>query len=168
MHPPGKLAHSYSAKNIVVFKNLEFADHNDSLSPLPVGILVGIGFCHSFMTGRIVRSKDGPVACGTRLGWVISSRLGSSTPDLHCFETHLLRTTAEVEHTTDIVRDHLDKLWATESIGSGSDQVVTDFQSNIVHDGTRYVTKLPFKPNHEQLPDNFKASETRLKSLKGS
>ena len=72
-----------------------------------------------------------------------------------------------MEHTTDILRDHLDKFWATESIGSGSDQVVSDFQSNIVHDGTRYVTKLPFKPDHEPLPDNFKVSETRLKSLKG-
>ena len=154
--------HIASAKNIVEFRNLEFADHNDSLSPLPVGILVGIDFYHAFMTGRIVRSKDGPVACGTRLGWVISGRLGSSSPDLHCFETHLLRTTAEVEHTTDTLRDHLDKFWATESIGPGSDQVVTDFQSNIVHDGTRYVTKQPFKPDHEPLPDNFKVSKTRL------
>ena len=36
-----------------------------------------------------------------------------------------------------------------------------------MHDGTRYVTKLPFKPDHEPLPDNFKVSKTRLESLKG-
>ena len=36
-----------------------------------------------------------------------------------------------------------------------------------MHDGTRYVAKLQFKPDHEPLPDNFKVSETRLKSLKG-
>ena len=36
-----------------------------------------------------------------------------------------------------------------------------------MHDGTRYVAKLPFKPDHEPLPDNFKVSETLLKSLKG-
>ena len=29
-----------------------------------------------------------------------------------------------------------------------------------------YVAKLPFKPDHEPLPDNFKVNETRLKSLK--
>ena len=46
-----------------------------------------------------------------------------------------------------------------EYIGAESDQVVNDFENNIVHDGTRYVV-LP-------LPDNFKVSETRLKSLKG-
>ena len=138
-----------SAKNIVEFKNLEFADFNDSLSPLPVGILAGIDFYHAFMTGRFIGSKDGPVACGTMPGWDISGRLGLSSPDLHCFETHLLRTTAEVEHSTDILRDHLDKFWATESIGSESDQAANDFQNNLVHHGTRYVTKLPFKPDHE-------------------
>ena len=42
-------------------------------------------------------------------------------------------------------------------------QVVNDFENNIVHDGTRYVEKLPFKPDHEPLPDNFKVNETRLK-----
>ena len=29
-----------------------------------------------------------------------------------------------------------------------------------------YVAKLPFKPDHVPLPDNFKVNETRLKSLK--
>ncbi len=114
------------------FKDLEFADHNDNLSTLPVGILIGIDFYHEFMTTKIIRSKDGPVACGTRLGWVISGRLGSSSPDLHCFETHLLCTTVEVEHSTDILRDHQGKFWATESIGSESDQVVHDFQNSIL------------------------------------
>ena len=158
--------HIASAKNIVEFKNLEFANHNESLSTLPVGILVGIYFYHAFMTGRIIRSKDGPVACGTKLGWVISGRLGASSPDLHCFETHLLRATVEVENSMDGLRDHLDKFWAIESIGAESDQVVNDFENSIVHDGTRYVAKLPFKPDHEPLPDNLKVSETRLKSLK--
>ena len=56
---------------------------------------------------------------------------------------------------------------AVENIGSDSDQVVSDFRNNIIHDGTRYVTKLPFKPDHEPLPDNFAVSEGRLKPLKG-
>ena len=148
--------HIASAKNIVEFKNLEFGYHNESLLTLPAGILVGIDFYHAFMTGRIIRSKGGPVACGTTLGWVISGRLGASSPDLHCFETHLLRATVEVRISTDGLRNRLDKFWATESIGAESDQVVNDFENNIVHDGTRYVAKLLFKPNNEPLPDNLK------------
>ena len=61
-----------------------------------------------------------------------------------------------MENSADGLRDHLDKFWATESIVAASDQVVNDFENNIVHDGTRYVAKLPFKPDHEPLPDNFK------------
>ena len=134
---------------------------------LPVGILIGIDFYHAFMTGKIIRSKDGPIACGTKLGWVISGRLGSGSPDLHCFETYLLRTAVEEVDLTDNLRHDLDKFWAVENIGSDSDQVVSDFRNNIIHDGTRYVTKLPFKLDHEPLPDNFAVSEGRLKSLKG-
>ncbi|XP_028403430.1 uncharacterized protein LOC114526129 [Dendronephthya gigantea] len=157
--------HIDSAQRIEEFKNLEFADRNEKFSDLPVGILIGIDFYHTFMTGKIIRSREGPVACGTKLGWVLSGRLGSSSPDLHCFETHLLRTTADTV-PTDALRNDLDKFWAVESIGLEKDQVVSDFRNNIMHDGTRYVTKLPFKPDHEPLADNFAVSEARLKSLK--
>jgi hypothetical protein len=34
-----------------------------------------------------------------------------------------------------------------------------------MHNGTRYVVKLPFKPDHELLPDNYNVCERRLKSL---
>ena len=37
---------------------------------------------------------------------------------------------------------------------------------HIVHNGTRYVAKPPFKPDHEPLPDNSGICEGRLKSLK--
>jgi hypothetical protein len=67
----------------------------------------------------------------------------------------LLRTAVEEVNLTDILRNDLDKFWAIENIGSDSDQVVSHFRNNIIHDGTRYVTKLLFKPEHEPLPDNF-------------
>jgi hypothetical protein len=159
--------HIATTRELEEFKDLKCAECISDSTTLPVGILIGIDFYHAFMTGKIIRSKDGPIACGTRLGWVISGRLGSGSPDLHCFETYLLRTAVEEVDLTDILKNDLDKFWAVENIGSDSDQVVSDFRNNIIHDGTRYVTKLPFKPDHEPLPDNFAVSEGRLKSLKG-
>jgi hypothetical protein len=47
------------------------------------------------MTGEVIRSKDGPVASSTKVGWVMSGRLGSASSDMHCLETYLLRTTVE-------------------------------------------------------------------------
>ena len=34
-----------------------------------------------------------------------------------------------------------------------------------MQNGTRYVVKLPFKPDHELLPDNYNVCKGRLKSL---
>ena len=136
--------HIAITRELEEFKDLKFAKCISDSTTLSVGILIGIDFYHAFMTGKIIRSKDGPIACGTRLGWVISGRLGSGSPNLHFFETYLLRTAVEEVDLTDILRNDLDKFWAVKNIGSDSDQVVSDFRNNIIHDGTRYVTKLPF------------------------
>ena len=53
-----------------------------------------------------------------------------------------------------------------EGIGTSTDSIVAHFENDIIHDGTRYITKLPFKPDHEVLPDNFKICEGRLKTFK--
>ena len=92
-----------------------------------VGILIGIDFYHAFMTGKIIRSKDGPIACGTRLGWVISGRLGSGSPDLHCFETYLLRTAVEEVDLTDILRN--DRL-VSKGILDDYDKIFKDYEQN--------------------------------------
>jgi hypothetical protein len=118
------------------------------------------------MTGKVVRSKAGPVACRTKVGWVVSGKIGAGPPDLHCFETHILRTSVECKETSDALRQDLDKFWSVETIGSSSDCVVSQFENDIGHDRTRYVMKSPFKPDHEQRQDNFSVCEGRLTSLK--
>ncbi|CAB4039144.1 PREDICTED: uncharacterized protein LOC100197852, partial [Paramuricea clavata] len=156
-----------SVHELPEFAGLEFADfEHKQHQNLPVGILIGIDFYHVFMTGKVIRSKLGPVACKTRVGWVLSGRIGSSTSDMHCFETHLLRASVEQSESDISLRQELDKFWNVESIGTKTDSVVDQFENDIIHDGTRYITKLPFKPDHEVLPDNFKVCEGRLKSLK--
>ena len=108
---------------------LEFADfahlqhHN-----LLVGILIGIDFYHGFTTGKVIRSKLGPVACKTRVGWVLSGRMGSSASDMHCFETHLLRASVEQPDTDTHFRQELDKFWNVENINFSADSVVDQFE----------------------------------------
>ena len=111
-----------------------------------------------------MRSRAGPVACGTKVGWVISGRIIPESSDLHCFETHLLRTSVGNRESTDLLRQDLEEFWSVETIGSSKDCVVSQF--DIIHDGTRYLAKLPFKPDHELLTDDFNVCAIRLKSLK--
>ena len=51
-------------------------------------------------------------------------------------------------------------------MGAAKDNVADQFEDDIVHDGTRYITKLPLKPDHEVLADNFNVRQGRLESLK--
>ena len=51
------------------------------------------------------------------------------------------------------------------SIGESNDCVIDKFQRDIEFNGSRYVTNLPFRPDHEPLPDNHDICEKRLKSL---
>ena len=68
-----------SVHELPEFAGLEFADfEHKQHRNLPVGILIGIDFYHVFMTGKVVRSKLGPVACKTRDGFVRRGRVGVS------------------------------------------------------------------------------------------
>ena len=66
----------------------------------------------------------GPVACGTRMGWVLCGRMGSNASDTHCFETHLLRASVEQPETDTHLRQELDKFWNVENINSSTDSVL--------------------------------------------
>ena len=50
---------------------------------------------------------------------------------------------------------------------SGSNEcVVHQFENDIKYNGERYVTKLPFRPDHDLLPKNLEVCKARLKNLK--
>ena len=85
---------------------------------------------------------------------------------MHCLETHLLRSVVEQVEENGVLKQELQKFWEIESVGSATSDVVSKFEEDIIHNGTRYVVKLPFKPDHDLLPDNFNVCERRLKALK--
>lgn len=58
----------------------------------------------------------------------------------------------------------LKRFLEVESLRMENECVVIKFENEIVHNGTRYVTSLPFKPDHEPIPDNFDVYKHRVKS----
>ena len=66
----------------------------------------------------------------------------------------------------DDLRRELHKFWEMEAVGTSNvDQVYEQFKLDITFNGERYVTKLPFKPHADTIPDNFSLSFKRLQSL---
>ena len=64
----------------------------------------------------------------------------------------------------DVLRSDLKKFWLIENVDD--DSVIDRFKADISFDGHRYVTKLPFRPSHGELADNFSLSKKRLDCLK--
>ncbi|CAB4025668.1 Hypothetical predicted protein, partial [Paramuricea clavata] len=129
-----------SVQGLSEFRGLQFADfeHQGSAN-LPVDILIGIDYYHIFMTGEVIRSKDGPVASSTKVGWVMSGRLGSASSDMHCLETYLLRTTVEhVDEGNDSRLNLRLTFWDVENVGPSTDYVTSKFEENIMHNGEVY------------------------------
>ena len=57
-----------------------------------VGVLVGINFYYSFLTGKVIKSDHGPVASHSILGWVLSGTVSSvESCSSHCFEIHTMK-----------------------------------------------------------------------------
>ena len=116
-----------------------------------------------------MKNSEGLAASSTVLGWVLSGPPSiESSVSTNCFETHSMRCDIESlgAESDSILRNDLNKFWSVENIESSDDCVIHKFEKEIVHNGERYVTKLPFKPGHEVLPDNFNVCEKRLKRLK--
>ena len=139
---------------------LGLADAGVKSSVSSIGILVGVDFYHEFFSGKIVKGKGGPVASETICGWVLSGLLG----DRNFYPTTVsMKCTVE---KVDELRDDLKKFWEIEEMNE-DDYVVEQFKTDLDFDGSRYVTKLPFKTfGRDELADNFLSSKRRLQNLR--
>ena len=143
---------------------LTLADFEEESETFPVGILIGVENYYDFFLGKTIKGTEGPIASSTVLGWVLSGnvKVDNVAATNLSFNSHILRCDAEVQE----LRDDLSKFWNIEDINSVENCVTHKFEKDIFHNGERYVTKLPFKPDHDVIPDNFKICESRVKNLK--
>ncbi|XP_068692506.1 uncharacterized protein [Montipora foliosa] len=108
---------------------------------LAVSILVGADYYWSLVEGTLVRGAPWePVALATKLGFVLSG------------PTMVIRT---------------EKFWDYESFGIHDDNATLydKFVNEVEFVEGRYQVRLPFKEDHDLLPDNFALCKSRLVSL---
>ncbi|XP_065678999.1 uncharacterized protein LOC100199492 [Hydra vulgaris] len=72
----------------------------------------------------------------------------------------------EVESEIDELRKDLNKFWSVETIESPESCVMYQFERDLTHNRERYITKLPFKTDHDFLPVNYNICKKRLANLK--
>ena len=95
----------------------------------------------------------------TCIGWVLSGPNRYPQDDTHC------GVTISLNCTVDSKLDELKKFWEVEEAPTPVDDVMEQFKKEVEFNGSKYVVKLPFKSEHEFLPDNRRSSERRLDTL---
>ena len=149
---------------------LELAD-SDSDSPAQVDVLIGSDYYWELTTGEIRRGNTGPVAIGTKLGWVLSGP-GPSMPTqlsaTNLITTHILTVGARPLNDYDL-NETLRSFWELESLGirivEAEKSIHDKFKEEISFKDGRYKVSLPWKEMHDPLPDNYALSLRRLEGL---
>ena len=107
----------------------------------------------------------GPVASGSKLGWLLSGPV--TKHNFSCLATH---TENNIMQITNCIIDekkienfwNLDLLGIQENERSACEKVLSGIE--FVND--RYEVKLPFKENVSLVSDNYEMSQNRLNKLK--
>ncbi|XP_068742363.1 uncharacterized protein [Montipora capricornis] len=139
---------------------------------LAVSILVGADYYWSSVEGTLVRGAPWePVALATKLGFVLSGPTMVMCDNVHAntvnlTATHVLKVESSVINHDDLAAE-LTKFWDYESFGIHDDNATLydKFVNEVEFVEGRYQVRLPFKEDHDLLPDNFALCKSRLVSL---
>ena len=70
-----------------------------------------------------------------------------------------------------LMKDYLKRFWTLDNMGLGENEnpddksIIKQFENDLQFNNGRYVTRLLWKSNHENLGNNFENAKRRLTSL---
>jgi len=173
-HPLTAQNTTLTADNYPHLRKLRLADPNQG--NCNIDILIGSDNYWSFMTNEIVRgaSPQSPIAIRSTLGFILSgpTSVKDSSSSSTVLTSHILKCEAEFIEPNEVLTSHLDRFWTLETLDPDQDadtepDICKDFRENLNFDWEqgKYRVSLPFKDNHDLLPDNYSNCVKRLKSL---
>ncbi|GFU46965.1 DUF1758 domain-containing protein [Trichonephila clavipes] len=155
-------------KDLDYLKSIAFSDE-EFMSHKECDIILGYDcFFDILRSGKIVGSKNEPIAQITMFGWVVAGKLNVKNKEPHELYPHFLST--ENELNTDSL---LQRFWETEEL-SVKKQILSDeeqfcenhFKSNFKYnDEGRFVVKLPIYGNTSRLGNTKGIAISRLFAL---
>ncbi|XP_057292350.1 uncharacterized protein LOC130615087 [Hydractinia symbiolongicarpus] len=139
--------------------NICLADNNASDNK-QIDVLIGANYYWNFVTGQIIKTENALTTVQTILGWTLNGNVRVSSFTVNV--AHVLLSHGGHELST----DNLKKFWQVEDINEVDTTFnIGKFSEKIDFDGERYSVPLPWKQDHEQIPDNFQNSRNRLTSV---
>ena len=159
-----------AVKNHPYLQNLHLADSNPECRSLDIDLVIGVDQYWSFFGNTLIRNEHGgPIAMGSKLGFVLSSPVLS--PENCTSSTNLLVSTHSMKIQSEFINENVklsemvDKFWNLESLGISPTEasIYETFTADIKFQDQRYQVKLPFKEHHDDLKDHYNIAKARLK-----
>ena len=140
-------------------------DHPEQVS---IDVLIGSDYYYDIVNAERISLQDGLYLFDSKLGYVVGGRTSTDSKDV----SQLLLSREFCAAQPEIV--NLERLWKLDEIGirdppdTNEDEVALKGFNETIRfneDEKRYEVKWPWKLDAPALPDNFKLSAGRLKSL---
>ena len=116
-----KLPTKVHLNNYPQLQSLKLADDSKLESGMPIDVLVGSDHYWNFITGNVIKSKDGPVAVGWILSGVSESNDSNHFDNRNSVTNSVLQESIELPEQEDSLHMLLKGFWETGSIGIKDD-----------------------------------------------
>ena len=152
-------------------RNLQLADRYNQAEEKEIHMLIGLDYYYHFITGRIKRGSQQPIAIETVCGWMLITDSQNETVTPRPSITTMFITT-EVEKS---LNEDLKRFWEIEEgvvqkpVCSANKEAIRKFHENVKYDPEekKYTVRLPFVDNEKNIASNYKNAEAQLTSLMG-
>lgn len=155
-------------QNKLKAKGLQLADvFSEDTNDSELSVLIGADYYWQIVSGRVERLTESLVALESIFGWTVQGPIPMlSVTDTTCMQICL-------EEDTQISKQ-LRAFWEVESLGILNKttespeeiEAVQHFNQTVRFKDGRYQVELPWKPNKQELQNNFKVAKTRFERLK--
>ena len=153
-------------------QGLNLAEDYTSSSDEEIDVLISLDYYWEFVTGRVKRQKNKPVAVESILGWMLQANCGATPADASK-ATSLVTSTREAGD----ISKQLKKFWEIEEVDNNDElqwskeetMVHNHFKETITHlaaaGENKYEVQLPVKDDIHKLSSNKVGAISRYTSL---
>ena len=157
----------YVNRNSDYLKGIKLAHPVTEDDMFEISLLIGADFYWEFVEDIVIRG-NGPIAVKSKLGYLLS---GPLQPGKVRSNTTSSIFNVLVSHKVE--ECDLEKFWKLESLGietpekhDNENQYLKNYQESAIEfRGNKYIAKLPWKPDYEELPSNYNVTKRRTESV---
>ena len=134
---------------------------------MDIDILIGASHYLNIIGKHQIRGEYGPVARGSKLGYVLSGPIENSQSNVtsnNIVSTYFIRVEAEFVNSDFISKQNIKNCFDSMK-SSKSKKVSENFNSSVNFKDGRYEVFFLFKEFYQELDDNYLTSKGRLRSL---